>query len=117
MVSEAKKLAQIRGQLEKRRLELEEEMTQLYTEKFSDDQVQDVADQALSSTMESLKASIHDTKKIEYKRILRALEMINEGTYGICVDCGKEISEKRLTYYPNSTRCLVCQETFEEQVP
>ena len=84
-------------------------------EKFSDDQVQDSADQALSSTMESLRASMHDTKNIEYKRIVQALEMIDGGSYGVCVDCGKSISDKRLQYYPNATRCLVCQETFEEQ--
>jgi DnaK suppressor protein len=111
----AQKLAQIKSELEGRRQELEQEMTGLYQEKFSDDQVQDVADQALSSTMESLKASIHDTKNVEYKRISRALEMIEEGSYGICADCQKPITERRLEYYPDATRCLVCQEAYEEQ--
>lgn len=105
----------IRQELEQRKLELEREMTDLYQEKFSDDQVQDSADQALSSTMESLRVSMHDAKNMEYKRIVQALKMIDEGTYGICVDCEKAISDKRLKYYPNATRCLLCQETFEEQ--
>jgi len=110
-----KELHAIRQGLEQRKLELEQEMTGLYQEKFSDDQVQDAADQALSSTMESLKASIHDAKNVEYKRLLEALDMLDKGTYGVCVDCGKAISDKRLKYYPNATRCLVCQEQFEEQ--
>ena len=110
-----KELTQIRQSLEQRKVELEQEMTGLYQEKFSDDQVQDAADQALSSTMESLKASIHDAKNIEYKRLLEAIDMLDKGTYGVCVDCGKPISDKRLMYYPNATRCLVCQEQFEEQ--
>ena len=110
-----KKLDEIRKELEERKRELEQEMTGLYQEKFSDDQVQDSADQALSSTMESLKASLHDTKNVEYKRILQALEMLDDETYGVCVDCGKDISEKRLKYYPNATRCLSCQESFETQ--
>lgn len=108
-----KKLDEIRSELQERKRELEVEMTGLYQEKFSDDQVQDSADQALSSTMESLKASLHDTKNLEYKRIMQALEMLDDETYGVCVDCGKDISEKRLKYYPNATRCLVCQESFE----
>lgn len=108
-----KKLEEIRVELSERKRELEQEMTNLYQEKFSDDQVQDSADQALSSTMESLKASLHDTKNDEYKRIMQALEMLDDETYGVCVDCGKDISEKRLKYYPNATRCLVCQESFE----
>ena len=111
----SKKLEEIKKELEARKLELEQEMTGLYQEKFSDDQVQDSADQALSSTMESLKASLHDTKNDEYKRIAQALEMIQDGTYGVCVECGKDISDKRLKYYPNATRCLLCQESFEAQ--
>lgn len=110
-----KKLEEIRTELQARKLELEQEMTGLYQEKFSDDQVQDSADQALSSTMESLKASLHDTKNDEYKRVMQALEMLDEQTYGVCVDCGKDISEKRLKYYPNASRCLQCQEGFETQ--
>lgn len=110
-----KKLDEIRAELLTRKAELEQEMTGLYQEKFSDDQVQDSADQALSSTMESLKASLHDTKNDEYKRIVQALEMLDDETYGVCVDCGKDISDKRLKYYPNATRCLVCQESYEAQ--
>ena len=40
--------------------------------------------------------------------------MIEDGTYGECVDCHNPISEKRLKSFPNATRCLVCQEAFEE---
>ncbi len=105
----------VRQELEQRKLELEREMANLYQEKFSDDQVQDSADQALSSTMESLRVSMHDAKNMEYKRIVQALRMIDEGTYGVCVDCSKGISEKRLIHYPNATRCLLCQEKYEEQ--
>lgn len=104
----------VKNELLQRKVELENEMTNLYQEKFSDDQVQDSADQALSSTMENLRVSMHDAKNAEYKRIVQALQMIDDGVYGICVDCGKAISDKRLQYYPNATRCLLCQESFEE---
>lgn len=104
----------IKQQLLNRKQELEQELSDLYKEKFSDDQVQDAGDQALTSTMESIKSSFQNAKLEEYKRIVRALEMIEEGTYGICVDCGSAISEKRLASFPNATRCLVCQEAYEE---
>jgi len=116
-VTEAKnsrELAHIKQQLLTRKQELEQELSQLYKEKFSDDQVQDAGDQALTSTMESIKSSFQSAKLEEYKRLVRALEMIEDGTYGICVDCGTQISEKRLASFPNATRCLVCQEAFEE---
>lgn len=110
-----KDLHGVRQELERRKIELEREMTNLYQEKFSDDQVQDTADQALSSTMESLRVSMHDAKNAEYKRVIQALQMIDDGVYGVCVDCGKSITQKRLQYYPNATRCLLCQEAYEEQ--
>jgi DnaK suppressor protein len=118
-VDEAKKqnaaeFGAIKKQLIERKSELEQELKQLLQEKFSDDQVQDVGDQALSSTMESLNTSLQHTKLEEYRRVEMALQMIEDGTYGICVDCALPISEKRLKSFPNATRCLACQELFEE---
>lgn len=107
-------LEKIKRVLLERKQEFEEELARLYKEKFSDDQVQDPGDQAVSSTMELLRSSMQDTRLAEYNRIVKALEMIENGTYGICIDCHEPISEKRLKLFPNATRCLACQELFEE---
>ena len=37
-----------------------------------------------------------------------ALEKMDEGTYGVCVDCGAEIAEARLEARPLSVRCVEC---------
>ena len=108
-------LKKIRASLVERRNELEEHLYKLSTEKVSDDQVQDPGDQALTSTMENLRSSLQDTELQEYKRIKQALQKIDDGTYGICIDCSGEISEKRLKWYPNAARCLACQEAFEDR--
>jgi len=42
------------------------------------------------------------------------LRKINEGTYGICEDCGEEISEKRLHVIPTATLCIDCKEQREK---
>jgi DnaK suppressor protein len=119
-VSEEKKTSKdslninhIKNQLLKRKKELDQELGELYKPDAHTD-VQDVGDQALSASIETLKISLQDAELEEYNRILKALEMIDHGTYGICVDCGQPISEKRLTLYPNATRCLKCQEILEE---
>ena len=79
-MDEAKKQAAqfgaIKKQLVERKLELEQELKQLLQEKFSDDQVQDAGDQALSSTMESLNTSLQHTKLEEYRRLEMALQML-----------------------------------------
>lgn len=106
-------LKEVKNQLLKRKNELEEILINLSQEKISDDQVQDLGDQALTSTMEAIRGSYQNTEHEEYNMILRALKAIDEGTYGICIDCSQPISEKRLKYYPNAQRCLACQEAIE----
>ncbi len=106
-------LREVKQRLSERKRQLEEEIVALHTEKFSDDQVQDVGDQALTSTMEALRSSLQDKELEEYSMILKVLEKIDSGQYGVCTDCGQLISEKRLNVYPNATRCLACQEALE----
>lgn len=104
----------IKKELLERKVELEERLNRLSKEKVTNDIVQDPGDMAATSTMESLKISLQDGEKREYDRILQALAKIEDGTYGICIDCGRTIGEKRLRSNPNSSRCLMCQEQFEE---
>ncbi len=108
-------LIAIEKELIQRRNEIEEQLKALATEKITDGQVQDPGDQALSATMEIMRNSLQDSELMEYNRIIQALEKIKAGTYGLCIDCGEEISEKRLKSYPNAARCILCQEAFEER--
>ena len=111
-----KKTKEIQKELLKRKLELEQDLVRLSNEKLSDDQVQDVGDQAFTLTMEALRSSLQNTENEEYNRIITALTAIDEGTYGICSDCGGDISDKRLKHYPNASRCISCQELAETMV-
>lgn len=118
-MTEAKKgiegLESIKKKLLARKNELEEQLAELYKTKEAPDQIQDPGDHAQSLSQETLNISLQDTELEEYNRIRQALKMIEQGTYGICIDCEQPISEKRLKLYPNATRCLVCQELVEEQ--
>ncbi len=42
-----------------------------------------------------------------------ALLRLVEGTYGICVDCGRNSPEARLRVKPEATRCFECQSARE----
>ena len=39
----------------------------------------------------------------------RALEMIQDGTFGICVNCGQLIKKERLLEVPHTTSCFECK--------
>lgn len=42
------------------------------------------------------------------------LRKIDDGSYGICEECGEEIGEKRLGVLPTATLCRNCQEKKEK---
>jgi DnaK suppressor protein len=103
----------IKDSLLTRKAQLEEEIATLQSEKY-DDQTQDPADQASSAVFETLQNSLQHNELAEYKMIMKALEMIDQGIYGNCVDCEQPISERRLLSFPNASRCIGCQEKSEE---
>lgn len=43
-----------------------------------------------------------------------ALARMDNGTYGMCVDCGDRVPEARLDVHPQAARCVACQ-TREER--
>ncbi len=44
-----------------------------------------------------------------------ALRRMDEGIFGICLDCEEEISPKRLTAVPWASRCIACQERADRE--
>lgn len=48
------------------------------------------------------------------KNVEHALERLEEGTYGICEECGQEIGEKRLQAIPFAQYCVGCQREKEK---
>jgi YteA family regulatory protein len=48
------------------------------------------------------------------QRITEALDHLEQGSYGICEDCGREISIKRLEALPHTTLCRECQQQEED---
>ncbi|MBL50389.1 MAG: transcriptional regulator [Candidatus Marinimicrobia bacterium] len=45
-----------------------------------------------------------------YKSLTKALERINDGTFGICKICENLIPEERMLEVPNATKCVQCKE-------
>jgi len=47
--------------------------------------------------------------------INEALKRIDEGIYGICIDCGTKISKDRLKAMPCAIRCITCKNNYEKE--
>ena len=75
----------------------------------SADWVDKVADEAPMEVLESLGG----LQRQEVAQIERALQRIEEGTYGKCARCGEEISDARLRAIPHTICCVKCQRGVE----
>jgi RNA polymerase-binding transcription factor DksA len=51
--------------------------------------------------------------RAQQERVRDALGRIEAGTYGRCVDCGRELPEERLDARPEAERCVDCQQKVE----
>ncbi len=45
---------------------------------------------------------------LEIRKIDAALQRIDEGEFGYCLECGEEIAEKRLDVDPAASHCIRC---------
>src|SRR5262249_61565662 len=49
------------------------------------------------------------------QRVRAALERLERGVYGVCVECGAPIAPKRLRAIPEAETCVPCQERMGRQ--
>jgi len=76
------------------------------------------ADPADRATMESDRAftlRLRDRERKLIKKIQGALDRMKEGSYGVCEECGEDISIARLKARPVTKLCIDCKSKQEEE--
>jgi DnaK suppressor protein len=86
---------------------LEEDMT------LDSNDLPDEMDLASSEYLQSFTFRLRGREKVFLDKIEKALRKIDEGSFGVCEDCGEEISVKRLEARPETTLCIRCKEDQE----
>ena len=66
------------------------------------------ADSAAATAEKGEILALIDTHRERLAEVDEALGRMEEGTYGTCASCGKEIPEARLEARPLSVRCVDC---------
>lgn len=74
----------------------------------------DPTDRATIESDRNFMLRIRDRERKLISKIREALDRIDKGTYGICEECGEEISEQRLLARPVTTLCIDCKMSQEE---
>ncbi|MGA8181056.1 MAG: RNA polymerase-binding protein DksA [Desulfobacterales bacterium] len=77
----------------------------------------DPTDRASLEADRNFMLRIRDRENKLIKKIKKALDRIENGTFGVCEKCGEDISVKRLKARPVTTLCIDCktkEEAFEK---
>ncbi|HYG75822.1 MAG TPA: TraR/DksA family transcriptional regulator [Planctomycetota bacterium] len=75
--------------------------------------INDTSDMASDAAEGDLALRIAESETAEAGEIERAIEKIDNGTYGTCEMCNKAINAERLQFLPYVTMCIKCQELAE----
>jgi DnaK suppressor protein len=75
----------------------------------------DPNDRASLEADRNFELRIRDRERKLIAKMQEAIRRIDDGTFGICDDCGGPISEKRLLARPVTTQCIDCK-TKQEKI-
>ncbi len=73
----------------------------------------DEMDLAASEYLQSFEFRLRGREKTHLAKLELALRKIDEGSFGICVECEESISKKRLEARPETQLCIRCKEDQE----
>ena len=75
----------------------------------------DEMDLASSEYLQSFTFRLRGREKTFIKKIDLALSKLEAGAFGICEECGEDISDKRLEARPETALCIRCKEDQERK--
>ena len=70
----------------------------------------DFAEQVTQREHDDVLGAISDSARLELEQLDGALRRLASGRYGICVGCGEQIEQERLSAVPYAVRCRACAE-------
>ena len=74
----------------------------------------DAGDEAAADTIIDIDNAVIGLHLQEISDLNAALDRIQAGVYGVCLDCGDDIDFERLSAYPSAKRCTQCQRLHEK---
>ena len=105
-----KKLLDIRKELAG-----EVEKSRQYSHEEVDGDVPDINDDASRTYSRQVILELGEREREQIKEVDEALERIESGEYGFCIECGEDIPEKRLELIPYAKWCVDCKEKLESK--
>lgn len=94
--------------------EMDQNIENLAPPEASADSVSQNDDARLRNQTREVDAALTNLDAADIARIDRALEAMDDGTYGFCVRCGCAIPFERLKIEPMTQHCVKCKSELEQ---
>ncbi len=75
------------------------------------------ADEATELFEREKELGLEQTLEAHLNQVTHALQRIEDGTYGQCENCDKQIAPARLQAMPEATLCIDCKAEEEQNIP
>lgn len=115
----ASQLKELRDLLQARRQDLNRQMEQnranLAPAENTAGSVSQDENARLANQTREVDSVLSSLDEQELARIDRALETMDEGTYGLCGECGCNIPFERLKIEPMTQHCVACKSSWEQK--
>lgn len=107
---------EIRNQLIQMRDELLKEVSDSYEtcRELGQDGVPDIGDMSTIAYNRDVLFNLSETQQQKIRDIDAALDRMDQGEYGVCMECGEEISPRRMEVRPFSRYCIECKTDIEK---
>ena len=102
-----------RNLLNQRLQELRSEAGKTVEDMDEDENFPDPTDRASMESNRNSMLRIRDRERKLIFKIQEALRRLDDGEYGVCEECGKNISIERLKARPVTTLCIECKSSQE----
>ena len=87
------------------------------SKEMGQDGTQDIGDEAANIYNKQVLLSLNENERTRLREVDESLDRIENGSYGICEECGGPISLKRLEVRPVAKYCVPCLTTLEKGKP
>lgn len=74
-----------------------------------------IADNATIDQFQELAIQLSEKEISDFKEIEQALQRLNDGTYGRCLECEEDINWQRLVAIPETAFCRECKKALEKE--
>ena len=106
----------LKSMLEERRREIQDKLRSLRETLPAElGEVRDAEEQSVDDFVQEVDFALMQMKSETLRKIDEAIQRLEHGSYGICVECGAEIAPARLQAVPFAEACRNCQAAKESR--